>query len=48
MTGRHTFVPKAIGLFINMEKMIGGQFEQGLAQMKSVAESAAEPAHAAK
>lgn len=48
MTGRHTFIPKAIGLFMNMEKMIGGQFEQGLAQMKGVAESMASPAAAAK
>ena len=31
---------KAIHLFMNMDKMIGGQFEQGLAQMKSVVEAA--------
>jgi hypothetical protein len=48
MTGRHTFIPKAIGLFISMDKMIGGQFETGLAQMKVVAESAAPVASAAK
>ena len=34
------FLSKAIGLFMNMDKMIGGQFEQGLAQMKSVVEAA--------
>jgi len=26
---------------MNMEKMVGGQFEKGLAQMKSVIEAAA-------
>ena len=39
MNGKHTFIPKAVGLFMNMNKMIGGQFEQGLAQMQAVAES---------
>jgi hypothetical protein len=48
MTGRHTFIPKAIGLFMSMDKMIGGQFETGLAQMKAVVESAAPVASAAK
>jgi uncharacterized protein YndB with AHSA1/START domain len=41
MSGEKNFTAKAIHLFINMDKMIGGQFEQGLAQMKSVAETAA-------
>jgi uncharacterized protein YndB with AHSA1/START domain len=41
MSGKKNFMAKAIHLFINMDKMIGGQFEQGLAQMKSVAEAAA-------
>jgi polyketide cyclase/dehydrase/lipid transport protein len=41
MSGEKNFMAKAIHLFINMDKMIGGQFEQGLAQMKSVAETAA-------
>jgi hypothetical protein len=27
-------------MFMDMDKMVGGQFEQGLAQMKSVAEAA--------
>lgn len=40
MTGEKNFIAKAIGLFIDCEKMAGGQFEQGLAQMKSVAEAA--------
>ena len=41
MSGEKNFMAKAIHLFINMDKMIGGQFEQGLAQMKSLAEATA-------
>jgi hypothetical protein len=40
MTGKNNFIAKAIHLFMNMDKMVGGQFEQGLAQMKSVVEKA--------
>ena len=40
MTGNNNFMAKAIHLFMNMDKMIGGQFEKGLASMKSVVESA--------
>jgi Polyketide cyclase / dehydrase and lipid transport len=40
MVGEKNFMAKAIHLFINMDKMIGGQFEKGLAQMKSVVEAA--------
>jgi hypothetical protein len=40
MTGQNNFMAKAIHLFMNMDKMIGGQFEKGLASMKSVVESA--------
>ncbi|HEY1266672.1 MAG TPA: SRPBCC family protein [Candidatus Binatia bacterium] len=39
IAGEKNFIGKAIHLFISMDKMIGGDFEQGLAQMKSVAES---------
>jgi uncharacterized protein YndB with AHSA1/START domain len=38
MSGKNNFVGKAFCLFMNMEKMIGGQFEEGLANMKSVVE----------
>ncbi len=41
MTGRNHFIARAMCLFMNMDKMIGGQFEKGLAQMKAVAEAAA-------
>jgi hypothetical protein len=40
MSGRNNFVFKAFGLFMNMDKMLGGEFEKGLANMKSVVESA--------
>jgi hypothetical protein len=40
MTGTNNFMAKAIHLFMNMDKMIGGQFEKGLASMKSLVESA--------
>ena len=40
MTGKNNFIAKAFCMFMSMDKMIGGQFENGLAQMKSVAEAA--------
>lgn len=39
MTGQNNFFAKVIGLFINMDRMVGGMFERGLAQMKSVVET---------
>jgi hypothetical protein len=41
MAGTKNFVAKAIHLVMSMDRMIGGQFEKGLAQMKAVAEKAA-------
>ena len=41
MSGKNNFISKAIGLFIDCDKMVGGSFEKGLAQMKSIAEGAA-------
>jgi hypothetical protein len=41
MTGTNRFVAKALGLVMNMDRMIGGQFEKGLADMKTVSEAAA-------
>ena len=38
MAGQNTFLSKAISLFIDMDRMVGGMFEQGLAQMKTVVE----------
>jgi len=39
MTGNKNFMAKAIHFFMNMDKMIGGQFEKGLAEMKSIVEA---------
>jgi len=38
MDGKYIFITKVMGLFMNMDKMAGGQFEEGLANMKKVAE----------
>ena len=39
MYGKNDFKGKAIGLIMNCDKMVGGQFEQGLAALKSVVET---------
>lgn len=39
MTGEKNFIAKAVGLVMNVDKMVGGQFETGLARMKSVVEA---------
>ena len=41
MYGTNNFIAKAFCLFNNMDKMLGGEFEKGLAQMKLAAEAAA-------
>ena len=38
MTGQNNFLAKAICLFVDMDQMVGGMFEQGLAQMKMAVE----------
>ena len=43
MDGDKNFMAKAIHMFMNIDKMVGGDFEKGLAQMKTVAESAPKP-----
>ena len=40
MSGENNFMAKAFHLVMNMDKMIGSDFEKGLAQMKAVAEAA--------
>jgi uncharacterized protein YndB with AHSA1/START domain len=39
MTGRNDFVGKAFSLLMNMDKMVGSDFEKGLASLKAAAES---------
>lgn len=38
MSGKSGFVPKLMHTFFSMEKMVGGQFEAGLAKLKQIAE----------
>jgi hypothetical protein len=38
MFGPSPYMSKVMGLLINMDRMIGGQFETGLAKLKSIAE----------
>jgi len=39
MSGRNNFISKMFCLFMNMDKMVGGDFEEGLANMKAVVEA---------
>jgi uncharacterized protein YndB with AHSA1/START domain len=39
MSGKHDFVTKIICYFMNMDKMLGSDFEKGLASLKATAES---------
>jgi uncharacterized protein YndB with AHSA1/START domain len=43
MEGRNDFIGKAFGLFMDMDQMIGSDFEKGLASMKSVVEAKSQP-----
>ena len=43
LSGHNNFIAKAMGLVVNMDRMIGGDFETGLAQMKSAAEAGPRP-----
>jgi len=41
MSGDNTFVGKAFSLFVDTDQMVGGQFEKGLADLRSVVETTA-------
>ena len=41
MTGNHSFMGKAMSLFMDMDKMVGPDFERGLSSLKTIAEQAA-------
>jgi len=36
MSGRNTFISKAMNLFMNCDKVVGGQFEAGLANLNAL------------
>jgi carbon monoxide dehydrogenase subunit G len=38
MHGANAYMAKVMGLFMNMDRMVGGQFESGLTALKSAAE----------
>ena len=38
MSGKNDFMGKAVSLFMDCDKMVGGEFEKGLASMKSIVE----------
>jgi len=42
MQGKEDFMGKAMGLFMNMDKMIGPDFEQGLANLRAQVEGGAQ------
>lgn len=39
MTGHNNFMAKAVGLFMNCDKMMGDYFDKGLASLKNVSEA---------
>ena len=39
MDGKHDFMSKAMSLFIDMDKMCGKDFEQGLANLNTLAQA---------
>lgn len=39
MRGENTTLMRVMGVFMSMEKMLGGQFDQGLASLKAEAEA---------
>jgi hypothetical protein len=38
MQGATPFIGKLIGVFVNMDRMVGREFESGLADLKAIAE----------
>ncbi len=41
MSGKNNFMGKCLSLIMNMDKLVGGQFAQGFANMKAIVEPAA-------
>jgi hypothetical protein len=39
MSGKNSFVAKLFGLFVNVEKMVGTDFEKGLNNLKALLEA---------
>ena len=43
MSGTNNFIGRAMCLIMNMDKMVGGQFDKGLASMKAIVEAPTKP-----
>ena len=43
MSGTNNFICRAVCVFMDMDKLVGGQFDQGLASIKSIVEAAPKP-----
>ena len=43
MSGENGFMAKAFGLFVNCDKMVGGEFEKGLADLDATVHANAKP-----
>ena len=41
VTGENSFIGRCICLFMNMDKMVGGEFEKGLTKLKGIVEAEA-------
>jgi hypothetical protein len=41
MTGPRTLTVKVMGMFSSMDKLVGGDFEKGLARLRAVVETPA-------
>lgn len=39
VTGHNSFLFRLIGIFMNMDKMVGGEFEKGLTTLKTITET---------
>lgn len=44
LSGTNNFMFKAVGLFMNMDGMLGGEFDKGLRELKALSEAPAVPA----
>ncbi|MEP6947419.1 MAG: SRPBCC family protein [Acidobacteriota bacterium] len=43
MAGKNNFIAKAFGMVMNMDKLVGADFEKGLGQLKTIVESGSGP-----
>src|SRR6476661_7335840 len=48
MYGKNNFMGKAVSLFMDCDKMVGAEFEKGLASMKAIVEAPVEKSEAQK